>query len=493
MMTRILTVVLLFVAPWLQAQNGQANQWCGTKDGKVAWLTEFQANPNVFSRSVDTLYIPVTIHLVGTSIGGGYFGVRNLLDAFCTLNQDFEPTNIQFYLEGAINYIPNTTYYNHNFDTGAEMMVAYNVPNTINCYISSSPGENLCGYSAYNLGVALAMSCIQPDDHTWSHELGHFLSLPHPFYGWEGYDHDYSTPAPEQINGNLVERVDGKNCDIAGDGFCDTPPDYLNYRWSCNNVGQSILSQTDPDGVKLKSDGSLIMSYSSDECSYRFSDEQIAAMQANALTDKAEFLYDQTKRFPIYSGPVVPVFPGEGDTISNYKAIPFVWEPMPEATHYIVEYSINPLFTSAVFQFTTVGNTWISSSMIKNKTYYWRLRPYNAQYTCEAYSDIHSFTTGDQLSAIEEDFIDGLSGMTILPNPIRSGDALTIILSSERVMELNTQLITPSGDVVSSMHWQIGQGRTIHQLELPELPSGFYILKMGNATGQMVRKVLITH
>ncbi len=491
-MNRILTIALLFLTPWLYAQNGKANQWCGTQDGKVAWLTEYQANPKAFSRSADTLYIPVTIHLVGTSVGGGYFGMRNLLDAFCTLNQDFETANIQFYIEGAINYIPNNTYYNHNYDTGSEMMVAYNVPNTINCYISNSPGEGLCGYSAYNLGVALSKSCTQPDDHTWAHELGHYLSLPHPFYGWEGYDHDYSLPAPEQINGNLVERVDGKDCDIAGDGFCDTPPDYLNYRWNCNNVGESILTQTDPDGVKLKSDGSFIMSYSSDECSYRFSEEQQAAMQANALTDKAEFLYDQTKRFPVYSGPVIPVFPEEGDTISTFKDIPFIWEPMPEATHYIVEYSINPTFSSAVFQFATVGNSWISSSLIKNKTYYWRLRPYNAQHTCEAYSDIHTFTTGDQISSFQDEFMDGLTTLTILPNPVRSGTELNINLSAERNMDLQLQLMSVTGELITSAVWQIGQGQIIRSLPLPVLPGGIYLLRMGNATDHLVRKVLIT-
>ena len=80
-----------------------------------------------------------------------------------------------------------------------------------------------------------------------------------------------------------VERVDGVNCDIAGDGFCDTPADYLNYRWNCNNQGLSNVTQTDPLGEKLKSDGSLIMSYSSDVCSYRFSEEQIAAMQEGPL------------------------------------------------------------------------------------------------------------------------------------------------------------------------------------------------------------------
>ncbi len=490
-MIRITIVLLLLLSQGLHAQTTAPTHWCGTQDGKVAWLEDYQANPMAFPRSVDTLYIPVTIHLVGTSGGAGYFGLPDLLDAFCTLNRDFENASIQFYLEGGISYIPNNTYYNHNFDTGSEMMAAYNVPNTINCYISNSPGENLCGYSAYNLGVALAKNCIQPDDHTWSHELGHYLSLPHPFYGWEGYDHDYGKPAPEQINGNLVERVDGLNCNVAGDGFCDTPPDYLNYRWPCNTLGESIVLQTDPLGVKLKSDGSFIMSYSSDECSYRFSDEQIAAMQANALSDKAEFLYDQTVRYPVYAGPVVPVFPGEGDTISTFNEIPFVWEPMPEATHYIVEYSINPNFNTAVFQFMTVGNSWVSSKLVKNKTYYWRLRPYNAQHTCEAYSDIHTFTTGDQTTTAVDDLIDGLSAVHILPNPVQSGAPLGLQISSERSMELNSVLMTPGGQVVGRYQWRLERGQTRVQIDTPGLPSGMYVLKLSTADGQMVRKVLI--
>lgn len=146
-----------------------------------------------------------------------------------------------------------------------------------------------------------------------------------------------------------------------------------------------------------------------------------------------------------------------------------------------------------MFQFATVGNNWISSSLIKNKTYYWRLRPYNAQHTCEAYSDIHSFTTGDQLSSIEDDFIDGLSGLTILPNPIPSGMPLTVGLSLDRNLSLNIQFMTLAGESILSAQWQVSQGQTKHQLELPELPNGFYVLKVGNASGQMVRKVLVTH
>ena len=492
-MTRLALFFFLLFSISLHAQEPSPGMSCGTTDGKVPWLVAYQANPVSFPRSSDTLYIPVTIHLVGTNVGGGYFGIASLLDAFCTLNRDFEESGIQFYMEGEISYIPNNTYYNHDFDTGSEMMTIYNVPNTINCYISNSPGENLCGYSAYNLGVALAKSCIGPNDHTWAHEMGHYLSLPHPFYGWEGYNHDYSKPAPEQINGNLVERVDGVNCDIAGDGFCDTPADYLNYRWNCNAQGQSTVTQTDPLGEKLKSDGSLIMSYSSDVCSYRFSEEQIAAMQANALTDKAEFLYDQTPRYPVAYGPVNPVFPAEGDTIDIFKQIPFVWEPMPEATHYMVEYTIDSNFNNAIFQFNTEGNSWISGNLIKNKTYYWRLRPYNRQYTCDAYSDIHRFTTGDQLFSSVQPTIEGLNQVEVYPNPIMKGEALHVVISSERTMELQVDVMAMDGHPVATRNWVIQAGIATLDQPLPSLESGVYILRMRTGSGVLVRRFMVTN
>ena len=136
-MTRLALFFFLFLTLTLQAQDPSSVLSCGTTDGKVPWLVEYQANPVAFPRSSDTLYIPVTIHLVGTNVGGGYFGIADLLDAFCTLNRDFEASAIQFYMEGDIRYIPNNTYYNHNFDTGSEMMTIHNVPNTINCYISN--------------------------------------------------------------------------------------------------------------------------------------------------------------------------------------------------------------------------------------------------------------------------------------------------------------------------------------------------------------------
>ncbi|MEM9992373.1 MAG: metalloprotease, partial [Bacteroidota bacterium] len=297
---------------------------CGTVTGRSAWLKKYQQHPERFAKNDTTLFqIPLTIHNIGTNVGTGYFKNNALLDALCTLDKDFAPVDMNFYLENPIRRIPNSDYYTHDdILEGADMMFANNLAHTLNCYFVSDPAGN-CGYNLPYAGIAMNKSCAKPDDHTFAHEVGHAFKLPHPFLGWEGgigYDnsieHDYDDAAPERVLLNYtyfkdtlirdtliidtvwVENAARTNCHFAGDGFCDTEADYLNYRWNCNNEGQSSVEQTDPTGEKFTSEASLIMSYSSDECANRFTPEQIAAMRANLLDTKSDWLYNQTPMPP---------------------------------------------------------------------------------------------------------------------------------------------------------------------------------------------------
>ncbi|MEL6720383.1 MAG: metalloprotease, partial [Bacteroidota bacterium] len=354
-------VVLIFSIDFAVAQ--QLNP-CGTIAGRSKWLQQYQAAPDRYKKGNDsTIYVPMTIHILGTNTGNGYFRMPNFLDAFCRLNTDFEGTNLHFYINNEINYINNTAWYQHDdILTGVEMMFENNVENTLNVYFVDSPAGN-CGYNLPYAGIANAKSCSDPDDHTWAHEVGHALSIPHPFLGWEGgvahdgsINHSFNNPAPREvyydytlfkeqlyldtliIDTALVELVDGSNCYEAADGFCDTEPDYVAQRWQCNADGRSPTRQTDPDGQKFNSDGSLIMGYSLDQCSSRFTPEQIAAMRANLLDQKSAWLNDQAPLGTVSTDPVVINSPFE-DEITPAENIYFEWEAVENATHYIVQVS----------------------------------------------------------------------------------------------------------------------------------------------------------
>ncbi len=237
--------------------SAQIIQHCATPPYKSEWLKRYQQNSDNFQRGGDTtLYVPVTVHILGTDAGGGYYPVASVLDDFCQLNEDFEPSNIQFFLEGEFNYIDNSSWYNHdNIEDGYEMMTLNNIPNTINCYYVSVAA----GSGGYNLpsadGIALRNGNMGPGSHTWAHEIGHNLSVQHTFLGWEGDLYSYSDPTPTEVYYNYtlfkpvfnpdtiiidtaeVELVARTNCTTAADGFCDTPPDYLSQGFACNADG----------------------------------------------------------------------------------------------------------------------------------------------------------------------------------------------------------------------------------------------------------------
>ena len=111
--------------------------------------------------------------------------------------------------------------------------------------------------------------------------------------------------------------------------FCDTSPDYLNFRWSCNEDSESYQLQTDPDGVNFRSDGTLIMSYSNDECANRFSEEQISAMQFSLLDFVLTgFWAGSAWGYP--GAQITLTAPVGGASVPGDAEVTLSWEPVPQ-------------------------------------------------------------------------------------------------------------------------------------------------------------------
>lgn len=481
--------LLAWNATWAQAQ---APAPCGTPEGISPWLRNFQQRVASAPRSTDVLYVPMQIHVVGTDEGAGYMARDIVLRSFCNLNRNYEQANIQFYLAGDINYIDNSRYYQHEYDGGYELIERNNVPNVANCYIVEGAAGN-CGYFFPGVdGVVLAKSCTQPQDKTWAHEMGHFLSLPHPFYGWEWADdnHDYNTPAPNDWDGQPVERVNGANCQAAGDGFCDTPPDYLNYRWSCTNDGVSSVVQTDPNGETFVSDGSLYMSYSNDACANRFSPDQIAAMRANLFEERPNLIVNSPdpSQVTIDENTTLQVVSPAPETVFTEGPVRLQWEPVPNATHYIVQ--VNPFsIFSIVFNEFVVETPYIDfDNLLPNRTFYWRVRPYSDFATCTSYIGVSSFKTGALVTATQTLYAD--ESVRVYPNPVTAAGGATIDISS------------PTATYV---HWLLKDvhGRTLQQQQAPlalqglmtvptqGLPAGLYFLHIALDDRQVIRKLTV--
>ena len=487
------------------AQNPEIHP-CGTPPYKDPWLVKYQQNPYRYQFPLDShLYIPMSIHLLATDAGTGRFRYSEVVEAMCTLTEDFQGTNIGFYIQWPIHEIDRSDWYAHpDIPSGAEMMFQQNIDSSLNNYFVGDPAGN-CGYNLPYAGIAIRKGCGDANSHTWAHEVGHNLSLPHPFLGWEGDVYDYRNPTPERVTYDytlfkdslildttiidtaLVEYVDRVNCDIAADGFCDTPPDYLSRRWACDNDNYSTQLQKDPADNDFRSDGSLFMSYANDNCQSRFSFEQIMAMRASLTTKRSNYLRRVSPENTVASSPAELIYPV--DEILDYQTGLFEWETVENATHYVIQISRLPNFNFIVVD-TIVSNPEFSAHQLQaGKTYYWRVKAINTFSFCSPYSESAQFVTSEITAVYDKS--DGLDAH-IRPNPVTAeSQSLRLVIDSKFAGSLLAHVFDQSGKNMFTQKVGLSAGKQSVELNTRFLSNGLYYLQLQEPRGVINLKFIV--
>lgn len=380
------------------------------------------------------------------SDNGAPFPLLRALEAMSTLESDLLGSGIRVALASPIDTIVDGAFNQHaDVLAGADFMFDYNRPGGLNAYLLSNPAGN-CGYNLPYAGVAVARQCANLGEHTFAHEVGHALSIPHPFLGWEGgqgYDGDtpadFTSPAPRRVTYDytyfqdtlirdtlivdtaLVELVDRSNCREAADGFCDTAPDYVASRWTCDANGESVR-QLDPDSVAFRSDGSLIMSYSDDACQARFTPEQQAAMRAFLLDQRADWILTgvDTARVLTTVENLVP----DGGTLAADFVLPFS-APANADRYYVTVSARRSLRSPIVDVVTRTPSVQLDpADFDAGEEYYYRVYPFNDHSFGAGVSGTYRFVaplaSGSTGSTVES------AGLSLHPNPVSPGAEVTI-------------------------------------------------------------------
>lgn len=176
------------------AQEGEMPEnYCGDVCTSLAHLvSRTQSRVRLELRGADTtwLYVPVTVHLVGNDNGFGYYPTVEAIRAGCQNESTIRPGAYSFLPHARRPFVShNSTEWNdHDWQGGADLIQSTCIPGRLNAYIVSDPAGN-CGYSWHD-AIVLSRNCSGPGNSTWAHEAGHHLSLPHPFFGWEGEEWD---------------------------------------------------------------------------------------------------------------------------------------------------------------------------------------------------------------------------------------------------------------------------------------------------------------
>ncbi len=443
----------------------------------------------------DQIYVPVKFHMVANSNGESRILFSNVVKNLARINRDYKVHNITFYMYEGVNEIDNTSI----FLTPTQfpnLIVSHKDPNAVNIFIcqnadtGSSGGGTTLGY--YQPGgdyIVVRKQELESASSTLSHELGHFFSLRHTFFGWEGQPwnqdtHGSTVTLTKAPGTNIdVEIVERSNCDVAADRFCDTPPD---YNFGITNGGCSFTTVVnDRNGERIIPMADNFMSYFEGCSSYQFTGEQEAAIRSNFNSSARDFLkstYEaDTTRLEklVLTNPASP-----GQKYDNYNAVSIEWEDYPEAKNVLLELIVG----SDRRTYTTSDAGLFITDLEPNQTYQGFLVPYN-----DGLSDFNQtsvvFRTGDQTSSVDE--INYFTNFRFTPNPLSRGNVLNLIWDSSESGELSLDLFDVSGKQVYQNNYSFYNGNNNITIPTEFLGSGMYIVKVSVENKILTKRIII--
>jgi hypothetical protein len=457
-----------------------------------------------------TIYIPIQFHLVGNSAGQGYISVDNLWANMCRLNADYADQNIQFYLFGSPRYIANTSLYNNDGDDRAlasYLMALYRVRGCVNIFIGNVIGDiggqggvTLGYYTSYPDVIYAIKGTVNGTSKTLTHEIGHYFTLAHPFFGWDGQDYATTIATtgnkpPVTMGGVLTEKVartgGTENCQIAADGFCDTKPD---YNFGLFAPGCVIpFPAVDPDSVRLDAASAAdnYMSYFNDNCTNTFSPMQKEAI----ILDVISRGYDRLPAPSLAAVAAAPntVWPTSASPAPN-ASLELRWDAVPNATLYTVtvDRTLNGNFVSRIGQWVTPYTTqWLN--LEPNREYTWKVQATNAIDFCPNFTSAPTqFRTFGWAVGIDQLANTGIASSKVYPNPASRNGSVSIEMNAIQNTEATISISNSIGQTLMARQTvQLIQGTNIETLDLSMLAAGLYFVNIETTQGRTTHKLRV--
>ncbi len=499
-------LIILWALFALSAHAQTSRFACGTAHSEMDQIkSRLLKNKNDLLRDPiqlrSTQYIPIKFFIVANDDGSGGVEYRNILDQLCTLNEDFLDIGIQFYLKDGFTVVNDSRINEDHYHNSLGMEMLRDSA-AINVWIVKTP------YSPFPDAITQGLYQVSKDwlvirreeinrlSYTLTHELGHFFSLLHTFYGWDidpWTAERHGNPAPVMAPMNVAtEYQNGSNCESAGDYICDTPPDYnFGYYWTSNcNYGGGAK---DPMGVIVDPDESNFMTYF-DRCDrsvYHFSEGQRYVMQADLMSNSRHYIRSgYTPSCTQITDHVELLSPASGEQPPYYNQIRLEWTEARGASHYLVEIDRIPSFSLKPLTYIANANSLEISDLEPGRSYYWRVRPFSEYVTCNSASPIKQFKTGSLATAVNN--IRHLSDWNVHPNPVLRNSGTEIAFNSLEAFNAEVNLYSIAGQLVrpiGTYHFVAGRNR--FHVATQGLDAGIYFLSVRTSNGKQTEKIII--
>jgi hypothetical protein len=461
------------------------------------------ANEDLY-RAPATSYIPLKFHLVATTDGTNRVGFSSVLDQLCRFNQDYETAEMVGYLKDgyqSINNVDDSKIFEEPYTSSAIIKMRNQFDDkSINIFVTNSAdsgngvGTVLGYYDPSEDFLVMRQKEVIDSSSTLSHEVGHFFSLAHPFFGWEG------EPYSPAIHGNpvnfsviqpgnfLVELVDRSNCNNSADRICDTPASYLfGFGDGVSVSGCNLVTQVFDKNVDLVVPMTNNMMDYFEQCTkYEFTPDQRAVMQADLASPSRAYIrsnYIPTTA-PITSAPQL-VYPTTSTLVENYNSVYFDWTDVANAEMYLIE--LQDVFSGEKREyFSTSSDLWVTDLEASRKYAYF-VHPFNETSSC--YKTTKAiFDTGAMTTSTQE--LNSVIKMDLAPNPSSMDERqIAVLIEAETAIQGRINILTLEGKVLNSAAIDLQSGKHKVVLESPA-EAGMYLVQISTTDGILTRKLV---
>ncbi|MFM8486462.1 MAG: hypothetical protein ACKOCH_08990, partial [Bacteroidota bacterium] len=143
-------------------------------------------------------------------------------------------------------------------------------------------------------------------------------------------------------------------------------------------------------------------------------------MRATLAKEKADWVTPVMLHQPVTAlpAPVEPVM-GQNQPVTGAR---LVWKSAPNATHYVVQASRIPSFGYKELDIVTTDTFAVCGTLTANKTYYWRVKPFNYWHACQPFTAAETFFTNPSSKTGEPD----ADGWRCFPSVISDESVITL-------------------------------------------------------------------
>lgn len=494
-MKNILILLVVFFSITAQAQHEHV---CGVShEDQQAMVKYVEAFNNGVRhqpafRSEEDVFLPIKFHIVGDDVGHNRIRLIKVLEQFESLKRDYDTVGIIPYIYEGFNFINNTNLNNNPAEYGAVAYVNKD-DNAANIFINNSAQTNSVGttlgyYSPSFDYIVMKKSEINGTSSTLAHELGHFFSLPHTFFGWEPEQYDetkHGNPlniVRHPISNALIELVDQSNCVNSADKICDTPPDY-NFGYGASACAlNKIIRDYNEDTIRTMVNNT--MGYFLTCNSYQFTEGQIDIMRDNYFSSnraylRSDFVPDTTAM----SGEWEILEPANGTDVPNYTFVDFDWEDVEGATHYAVEIT-GPEFEEDII---VTESYYQSPALLPDELFQVEIKPFTYA-RADMPSQLSVFFTGSESSVIDPSLVNEFK---VMPNPLAQGQYMTVKFEATEFIDGELTVVDLTGQEISVQKVNINPGTNRFEFDTSGMTQGMYIVQLNTAKGSIQQKAVI--